>query len=266
MAEPTKPFYLDIETDPTYVVIKSVDNDLEWKRYPPGSTIQTAPNNSFTIIPSDGQESLTLPLNLIDYNSCLPAPGSPLTTNYEKMDFMGENFFTGAGDYVTLAELDVIFADLVASTTDRGLVELATNAETITGTDTERAVTPAALQAKVASETEKGIVELATNAEVATGTDTSRAITAAGATATFLKKYTNSILAGAWVVDGLNATWTILGATHGRGTRPLVHLFAETGAAINTNLSYSYSANKTTGDVVITILAADATGALVIII
>jgi len=52
-----------------------------------------------------------------------------------------------------------------ASTTVKGLVELATSAETITGTDTVRAVTPQALQAKVASETALGIVELATAAE-----------------------------------------------------------------------------------------------------
>ena len=36
-----------------------------------------------------------------------------------------------------------------ASTTVKGIVELATNAETITGTDAARAVTPAALQAKI---------------------------------------------------------------------------------------------------------------------
>jgi len=67
----------------------------------------------------------------------------------------------------------------VASATAKGIVELATDAECVTGTDNERAVTPANIQAKVASATEKGIVELATDAEAITGTDTSRAITAA---------------------------------------------------------------------------------------
>ena len=66
-----------------------------------------------------------------------------------------------------------------ATTTVKGKVELATDAETVTGTDTTRAVTPANVQAKVASATAKGIVELATDAEAITGTDTSRAITAA---------------------------------------------------------------------------------------
>src|SRR5678809_1798656 len=71
----------------------------------------------------------------------------------------------------------------VASDTAQGIVELATSAETITGTDTARAVTPAGLQAKVASDTAQGIVELATSAETTTGTDTARAVTPAGLSA-----------------------------------------------------------------------------------
>jgi hypothetical protein len=70
-----------------------------------------------------------------------------------------------------------------ASATASGIVELATDAETITGTDTARAVTPANIQAKVASTTAKGIVELATNAEAVTGSDTARAVTPAGVAA-----------------------------------------------------------------------------------
>ena len=57
-----------------------------------------------------------------------------------------------------------------ASATALGIVELATSAEVITGTDTTRAVTPAGLQAKVASATALGIVELATSAEAIAGT------------------------------------------------------------------------------------------------
>jgi hypothetical protein len=66
-----------------------------------------------------------------------------------------------------------------ASATVAGIVELATDAETITGTDTARAVTPANIQAKVAGAAAKGIVELATDAETITGTDTARAVTPA---------------------------------------------------------------------------------------
>lgn len=57
-----------------------------------------------------------------------------------------------------------------ASTTVKGIVELATNAETQTGTDTARAVTPAGLQSKVASETALGLVKAATTSEMNAGT------------------------------------------------------------------------------------------------
>jgi hypothetical protein len=80
-----------------------------------------------------------------------------------------------------------------ATTTAPGIVELATSAETITGTDTERATTPAGVDAAIAAAvgttvpdataTVKGIVELATSAEAVTGTDTVRAVTPAGADA-----------------------------------------------------------------------------------
>ena len=72
-----------------------------------------------------------------------------------------------------------------ASATVKGIVELATNAETITGSDTVRAVTPAGLAAAsttlvpAASDTVAGRVELATDGETITGTDTARAITPA---------------------------------------------------------------------------------------
>lgn len=67
-----------------------------------------------------------------------------------------------------------------ASSTAKGIVELATDTETITGTDTARAVTPFGLAALTALDTRKGLVELATSGEATTGTDTSRAVTPAG--------------------------------------------------------------------------------------
>lgn len=80
-----------------------------------------------------------------------------------------------------VATLPIEVADInaAASATAAGIVELATDAETITGTDAVRAVTPAGLQAKVASATAKGIVELAIDAEAKAGSDTARAVTAA---------------------------------------------------------------------------------------
>ena len=70
-----------------------------------------------------------------------------------------------------------------ASATERGIVELATDAEVATGIDTTKAVTPAGLSSKPlpsASIAQPGIVQLATNTEVAAGTDTQRAVTPAG--------------------------------------------------------------------------------------
>ena len=57
-----------------------------------------------------------------------------------------------------------------ASATVAGLVELATDAETQTGTDTARAITPANLSARAATQSVSGIAELATAAEVRDGT------------------------------------------------------------------------------------------------
>lgn len=73
-----------------------------------------------------------------------------------------------------------------ASTTTKGIIEIATLAEVTTGTDTVRAVTPQGVKQEIdlvkvdASTTTKGLVELATLAEVTAGTDTTRAVTPEG--------------------------------------------------------------------------------------
>lgn len=77
-----------------------------------------------------------------------------------------------------------------ASTTVKGLIEVATLAEVGTGTDTARAVTPEGVKQETdsvraalppdANTTTKGIIEIATLAEVGTGTDSVRAVTPAG--------------------------------------------------------------------------------------
>ncbi|MEO5373162.1 MAG: hypothetical protein H7840_02655 [Alphaproteobacteria bacterium] len=104
-----------------------------------------------------------------------------------------------------------------ATTTSTGVVELATSAETITGTDTDRAVTPAGLHAKTASETAIGLVELATTAEATTGTDTARAVTPAGVAAAiaaassstwvFIQTQTASNVASLDFTTGINSTY-----------------------------------------------------------
>lgn len=68
-----------------------------------------------------------------------------------------------------------------ATTVVAGLVELATNAEAVTGTDTVRASTPAGVKAaidgRVASEAAAGITEYATQGETNTGTLDTAAVT-----------------------------------------------------------------------------------------
>jgi hypothetical protein len=81
------------------------------------------------------------------------------------------------GTVITAGSITSGIAD--SSTTGKGVVELATDVETQTGTDTTRAVTPFGMAAVVSSTTGRGLVELATNAETLTGTDTTRAITPA---------------------------------------------------------------------------------------
>ena len=61
-----------------------------------------------------------------------------------------------------------------ASSTVKGIVELATATETQTGTDVVRAVTPAGLASRNATTTRQGLVERATQAEADSGADTTR--------------------------------------------------------------------------------------------
>ena len=60
-----------------------------------------------------------------------------------------------------------------------GIVELADNTETRTGTDDDKAVTPAGLAGVTATETRRGLVELASQEEAEAGTDAEKAMTPA---------------------------------------------------------------------------------------
>lgn len=109
--------------------------------------------------------------------------------------------------------VDGIVAASAATTEVAGKVELATDAEAITGTDDERAVTPAALAAAAtthvtaASAIAAGKVELATDAETIAVTDAERAVTPHGLGAALAKlfviSFTGSNLAGACTAVGV---------------------------------------------------------------
>ncbi|MEK2607683.1 hypothetical protein WLF18_00995 [Pseudomonas shirazensis] len=64
-----------------------------------------------------------------------------------------------------------------ASTTVKGLVELATNSETQSGLDASLAVTPAGLTSRTATETRSGIAAVATQAVVNAGVDDAAIVT-----------------------------------------------------------------------------------------
>jgi len=155
-------------------------------------------NKGLSFVSSDDTTAGYLNGKLIGGTGCYLLEGSPggnetLTINTSAAVFVSSNDTTSgylngklvAGEGIDFTEgndggdetLTILGED--ATATNKGIVELATSAETITGSDNTRAVTPAGLQAKVASATVLGIVELATDAESITGTDTSRAITAA---------------------------------------------------------------------------------------
>ena len=126
------------------------------------------------------------------------------------------------------------------TTTRAGVLELATNTEVQTGTDTARAITPAGLQACTGTATRAGVLELATNTETLTGTDTARAITPANLTAKIneLEKYTT----GSNTLDASN-TGAVVYMTGGSVTLPAgcaegTHftIINNTGAAITVGL------------------------------
>lgn len=90
-----------------------------------------------------------------------------------------------------------------------GIVELATESEVQNGADATRAVTPATLNTCTATETRRGVIELATVAEVQAGTDTTRAVTPAGlnaCTATTSRSGVIELATDAEVQAGTDAT------------------------------------------------------------
>lgn len=80
-------------------------------------------------------------------------------------------------DVTALSFGDAAFTNPPATTERQGVVELATAAETIDGTDAHRAVTPAGLNARTGTEDRTGLVQLATEAEVVSGKDDAKVVT-----------------------------------------------------------------------------------------
>ena len=88
-----------------------------------------------------------------------------------------------------------------ASTSATGVVELATQTEVNTGTDSNRVVSPATLEGRSATATRTGVIELATSAEVATGTDTDRAVVPSTLAANYVAEGEAGSVSQAMIVD-----------------------------------------------------------------
>lgn len=136
-------------------------------------------------VPLDGDGRLSLDVFLdpaVVYRAVLKDANG--ATIWDKDPLPGADIAAGIAAHN--ADLTAHYA---ASESQRGFVELASQSEVNTGTDTARAVTPAGLANRTATETRAGVIELATSAEVTTGTDAVRAVTPAtllaGLTATF---------------------------------------------------------------------------------
>lgn len=148
--------------------------------------------------------------------SCLPRPSVCCTPTVESVEYTFENAnLAGIGVFdndtdnlvqfrgivsdsasltVTLNATDntIVFAfdssALVAdipdaTTTQRGILETATNAEALAKAATDKILTPSNLAALGGTTTFAGFLELATNAETITGTSTTLAVTPAGVAA-----------------------------------------------------------------------------------
>lgn len=98
-------------------------------------------------------------------------------------------YHSGTGARVQIADgLDVASGDLsvdgvsilTSTTSVKGIVELATNAETQAGSDAQRAVTPAGLKSVTATETRAGLVAKAGFADVIERTNNTKFITPSG--------------------------------------------------------------------------------------
>lgn len=160
----------------------------------------TGAENGIYIVAASGA-----PTRALDTNTS--AEIDSMTVYVESGTANADTVWTLTTDNPTLDTTALVYAQVnggalpSASTTVQGKVELATDAETNTGTDTSRAMTPSNLEAwtgsaqvttvgtlasgdatgvvSAASATAQGKVELATDAETNTGTDTARAVTPA---------------------------------------------------------------------------------------
>lgn len=158
-------------------VITTVTNTLAGKRiatYTNENSVAVNINESLTSLTNNGDNSLTY-INENGANFSY----TPLTSNTGQKGIveLATDIETQTGTDTTRAITPSALSSRTATQTRTGLIELATAAEANALSDTMRAITPGTIP--IASETQRGIVERATQAEVTAGTDTSRYVTPA---------------------------------------------------------------------------------------
>ena len=104
---------------------------------------------------------------------------------------------------------DVTYGVAAATESNAGVVTLATVAETLSGKEASKVVTPAALAAVTATATRRGLIAVATDDEAKAGTDNRKAVTPAA-----LKEATDARAA--------NLTEALQGTTNEKFVTPLV--------------------------------------------
>lgn len=119
--------------------------------------------------------AMTLNLNGLGAKSIVHSDGSAIAAG----EIPASAMLTLIYDGTNFVAFSSVLAPGAATDAAKGIVELATIAETQTGTDAERAVTPAGLSARTATEDRIGLIELATLAEVLAGAAGTPAVTPA---------------------------------------------------------------------------------------
>jgi len=150
-----------------------------------------------------------------------------------------------------------------ASTTTKGVVELATSAETQTGTDAVRAVTPAGLAATTGTETRSGVLKLATQAEALARTESTKAMSAIR-----VDQAISARLAAEYSAQYTIAPGSLFAITHSKGIDASVEfvyvcLTADAGYSVGDELEikdYRYSPSGVISNYGVFITSRTATG------
>ncbi|QVW29390.1 long tail fiber proximal subunit [Escherichia phage vB_EcoM_SQ17] len=135
-----------------------------------GTTAATIRGNAGTNVYNKAVDNLTISPKALDQYKATPTQQGAVILAIESEVIAGESQAGWANAVVTPETLHK-----KTSTDGRiGLIEIATQAETNTGTDYTRAVTPKTLNDRKATEGLSGIAEIATQVEFDTGTDDTR--------------------------------------------------------------------------------------------